>query len=56
MPRGPFVQLECTAIPRDLIETELFGAVKGAYTSSLVDREGLAEKAAAEPFFWTRSA
>jgi two-component system, NtrC family, nitrogen regulation response regulator NtrX len=36
----PFVKLNCAAIPHDLIEAELFGAVKGAYTGATVAREG----------------
>ncbi len=42
---GPFVPINCAAIPKDLIEAELFGAVKGAYTGALKDREGLVEQA-----------
>lgn len=38
--RGPFVKLNCAAIPDDLIEAELFGAVKGAYTGAVAAREG----------------
>ena len=36
----PFVKLNCAAIPDDLIEAELFGAVKGAYTGAVAAREG----------------
>ena len=36
----PFIKVNCAAIPEDLIESELFGAVKGAYTGSVADREG----------------
>ena len=42
---GPFIPINCAAIPKDLIEAELFGAVKGAYTGALTDREGLVEQA-----------
>jgi len=37
---APFVQVNCAAIPDTLIEAELFGAVKGAYTGSVERREG----------------
>ena len=37
---GPFVKVNCAAIPEELIESELFGAVKGAYTGSTSDRDG----------------
>ncbi|HEV7719196.1 MAG TPA: sigma-54 dependent transcriptional regulator [Arsenicitalea sp.] len=48
--RGPrankrFVAINCAAIPRDLIESELFGSVRGAYTGSVEDRKGAAELA-----------
>lgn len=33
-PNGPFVAINCSAIPRELIETELFGYVEGAFTGS----------------------
>lgn len=36
----PFVKVNCAAIPDELIEAELFGAVKGAYTGSVASREG----------------
>jgi two-component system nitrogen regulation response regulator NtrX len=36
----PFGKLNCAAIPHDLIESELFGAVKGAYTGATAAREG----------------
>jgi len=43
--RGPFVKINCAAIPEDLIEAELFGSVKGAYTGSVATREGKFEEA-----------
>ena len=36
----PFVKVNCAAIPEDLIEAELFGSVKGAFTGSVASREG----------------
>lgn len=43
--KGPFVKINCAALPRELIESELFGSVKGAYTGSQADREGLFRQA-----------
>ncbi|MES2584653.1 MAG: sigma-54 dependent transcriptional regulator [Pseudomonadota bacterium] len=37
---GPWVAVNCSAIPENLLETEFFGAKKGAYTGSVQDREG----------------
>lgn len=42
---GPFVAVSCAAIPETLIEVELFGAVKGAYTGAETDRIGKFEAA-----------
>ncbi|HAV64170.1 MAG TPA: Fis family transcriptional regulator [Verrucomicrobiales bacterium] len=42
---GPFVAVNCAAIPKDLIEAELFGAERGAYTGSIKARQGLVEQA-----------
>lgn len=43
--RQKFVAINCAAIPRDLLEAELFGATRGAYTGSTDDRPGLVEQA-----------
>jgi DNA-binding NtrC family response regulator len=43
--KGPFIKVNCAAIPADLIESELFGHKKGSFTGAIADREGLLEKA-----------
>ncbi|MEX2526479.1 MAG: sigma-54 dependent transcriptional regulator [Gemmatimonadota bacterium] len=43
--RGPFVEVNCAAIPSELIESELFGHVKGSFTGAVGDRAGRFEQA-----------
>lgn len=48
---APFVAVNCGAIPRELLESELFGSEKGAYTGSVRTRAGLLETAAGGTLF-----
>jgi len=48
---GPFVEVNCAAIPGELIESELFGHVKGSFTGAFADRAGKFELADAGTLF-----
>lgn len=43
--KNRIIKINCAALPRELIESELFGSVKGAYTGAHTDREGLFRQA-----------
>ncbi len=48
---GPFVEVNCAAIPEELIESELFGHVRGAFTGSVADKPGRFEQASGGTIF-----
>ncbi|MCB1053011.1 MAG: sigma-54-dependent Fis family transcriptional regulator [Acidobacteria bacterium] len=43
--KGPFIKINCAALPSNLIEDELFGHVRGAFTDARMDKPGLFEEA-----------
>jgi len=49
--RGPFVEVNCAAIPRELVESELFGHEKGAFTGAVGARAGKFEQAGGGTLF-----
>lgn len=49
--KGPFVAVNCGAIPRELVESELFGHEKGAFTGAVSERKGYIEDASGGTLF-----
>jgi transcriptional regulator with GAF, ATPase, and Fis domain len=52
----PFISVNCGAIPENLLESELFGHCKGAFTGAVNDRKGKFESAHTGTIFLERSA
>jgi DNA-binding NtrC family response regulator len=48
---GPFADLNCAALPDDLLDSELFGHARGAFTGAMADRAGLFEQASGGTLF-----
>jgi len=48
---GPFIEVNCAAIPEELIESELFGHARGAFTGAVADKPGRFEQANAGTIF-----
>lgn len=51
---GPYIAVNCGAIPEGTIDSELFGHEKGAFTGAISDRNGYLLRLMAAPSFWMR--
>ena len=52
--KGPFIPINCSAIPETLLETEFFGYERGAFTGAAAPKKGSSRRLTAERFFLTR--
>ncbi len=50
-PRSPFIEVNCASIPATLLESEIFGHEKGAFTNAIMSKKGLLEEADGGTFF-----
>jgi len=50
-PRSPFIEVNCASIPATLLESEVFGHEKGAFTNAIMSKKGLLEEADGGTFF-----
>jgi DNA-binding NtrC family response regulator len=48
---GPFVPVNCEAIPKDLVESHLFGHLRGSFSGALRDEVGFARRASSGTLF-----
>jgi len=51
---GPYIAVNCGAIPEGTIDSELFGHEKGAFTGATGSRKGYLKKQMEEPYFWMK--
>jgi hypothetical protein len=53
--QGPFVTVDCAALPENLLESELFGYLKGSFTGAAIDKKGSSRRPMAARSSWTKS-